>query len=572
MPIVTIQSPSGESFQIEAPEGATDDQILAFAQSQGLMNNKQAPDDGAGVMSGASGLEKSIIGGIENVASMGASAITEPLAGLAGIAQSLNPFADKGAGAKAVESVRDLTSISPSTETGISQQQAIGDLLKPVAEANKSVGEFAYKMSRSPEVIALSSSVPILREFVKNPAIMGAAGETLIPAILEAIGVKGARKATSVNTPSANLVRKTLIDAAPDVEAIRSASTSIFKDLDKSGVVLNQKSMGRFIANLDRLKKKEGIDPRVTPEAAGAIDAAIESASSGNPMPINEVAQLRKIAKNSVVASDPSKARVGLSVVDEIDDFLDTIKSSDIASGSKMAASEVGKKYNAARKLWGRAKRSEMLGDAIEMGSSRKAGVEKGIRNELNNLINRKKTSRFLSKDDIAAIRKVTDGDAKQNISSLLGGMGIKFENSPSAFSGMVSGGLSGGLASSLGMSGVAVPLALTTVTVGTVAREVAKKITKNRAGFLRKTAQAGKNGDEVVKAYLMAVPKNKRNISDLSNLLLDPDIDLTTMKMIANETVRDAVNAAKFNRELLQASTALSVSQLNKEVGNDKE
>ncbi|NRA43004.1 MAG: hypothetical protein HRU21_11960, partial [Pseudomonadales bacterium] len=42
MPIVTIQSPSGGSFQIDAPEGATDEQIFKFAQSQGLMNEPES--------------------------------------------------------------------------------------------------------------------------------------------------------------------------------------------------------------------------------------------------------------------------------------------------------------------------------------------------------------------------------------------------------------------------------------------------------------------------------------------------------------------------------------------------
>ena len=40
MPIVTIQTPSGESVQIDAPEGATDDQIFRFAKSQGLFNQR----------------------------------------------------------------------------------------------------------------------------------------------------------------------------------------------------------------------------------------------------------------------------------------------------------------------------------------------------------------------------------------------------------------------------------------------------------------------------------------------------------------------------------------------------
>ena len=41
MPIVTIQSPTGEEIQIEAPEGATDEQIFSFAKSQGLFNQQE---------------------------------------------------------------------------------------------------------------------------------------------------------------------------------------------------------------------------------------------------------------------------------------------------------------------------------------------------------------------------------------------------------------------------------------------------------------------------------------------------------------------------------------------------
>lgn len=41
MPIITIQSPAGEEIQIEAPEGATDEQIFLFAKSQGLFNQQQ---------------------------------------------------------------------------------------------------------------------------------------------------------------------------------------------------------------------------------------------------------------------------------------------------------------------------------------------------------------------------------------------------------------------------------------------------------------------------------------------------------------------------------------------------
>jgi hypothetical protein len=253
--------------------------------------------------------------------------------------------------------------------------------------------------------------------------------------------------------------------------------------------------------------------------------------------------------------------RVGSAIVDEIDDFLDNIKSIDIDKGAQISATDIGKKYRTARKLWGRAKRSEMLTDAIEMGSSRKAGVEKGIRNELNNLLNRKKSRKFLSGEDVAAIRKVTDGDFKQNFASLIGGMGLKFENSPSMFSSIIGGGGVGAVASQVpGLTGAVAPIAVGAVTVGTIAKEVAKRLTKNSARFLDTMNKAGKDGRRITKAYLDAVPKSKRRMSDLSDLLLDADIDLTTLENVANETVKDAVKSAQFKRELLQASAALTV------------
>ena len=48
----------------------------------------------------------SLVGGLETAANIGSGIIAEPLAGLAGVAQSLNPFAEEGAGAQAVSDVK----------------------------------------------------------------------------------------------------------------------------------------------------------------------------------------------------------------------------------------------------------------------------------------------------------------------------------------------------------------------------------------------------------------------------------------------------------------------------------
>lgn len=506
-----------------------------------------APEQSFGqqFMDGLKQTPANILGSAENIASLATGAIAEPIAGLAGVAQSLNPWADEGAGARAVEGVRDTLTYKPQTDAGQKQQQSLGGVVAPIGEAlsstEKFLGDSTLEATGSPALAALAHTLPT--------------------AALEIIGVKGARSVTAVNGPSNRLIKKTLIEAAPEVDKIKSASRSIFNELDSSGVAVNQKALKRLQDNLALTAKKEGIDVRVTPEASGAIDAVNEAIASGKSLPTSEMDTLRTIAKNSIVATDANKMRVGSAIVDEIDDFLDNIKSIDVDKGAQISATDVGKKYRTARKLWGRAKRSEMLTDAIEMGSSRKAGVEKGIRNELNNLLNRKKSRKFLSDEDVAAIRKVTDGDFKQNFASLVGGMGLKFENSPSMFSSIIGGGGVGAVASQVpGLTGAVAPIAVGAITVGTIAKEVAKRLTKNSARFLDTMNKAGKDGRRITKAYLDAVPKSKRRMSDLSDLLLDADIDLTALENVANETVKDAVKSAQFKRELLQASAALTV------------
>ena len=488
----------------------------------------------------------SVVGGLETVANIGSGIIAEPLAGLAGVAQSLNPFAEEGAGAQAVSDVKETLTYKPRGDASKGQLKAIGETLAPVGEAlsdtEKFLGDSTLKITGSPALAALAHTLP--------------------SAALELIGVKGARGVTAIKAPTNKLIKKTLIEAAPDVKNIKNASRAIFNELDSSGVAIKQNSLKKLERNLDRIAKKEGIRERVTPEAFGAIQEVKKDIALGQPLTTSQMDELRTIAKNSIVATDPNKVRVGSAIVDEIDSFLDDIKSIDIEKGAQVSAGEVGKKYRAARKLWGRAKRSEMINDAIEMGSSRKAGIEKGIRNELNNLLNRKKSRKFLNSEDVAAIRKVTDGDFKQNFASMVGGMGLKLENSPSLLGGLVGGGGVGAIASTIpGLGGAIAPIAIAAITVGTISKEIAKKMTKGSAQFLKIMSGAGNDAQKITSAYLRSVPKANRNLSDLSDLLLDPDIDLSTLENIANETVKDAVKAAQFKRELLQVSAAMGAS-----------
>ena len=66
--------------------------------------------------------------GLEPLAAVASGAIGTVAGGLAGIAQSVNPFADKGAGAEASQEVQEALTFQPRTQAGQAGIKTLGDL------------------------------------------------------------------------------------------------------------------------------------------------------------------------------------------------------------------------------------------------------------------------------------------------------------------------------------------------------------------------------------------------------------------------------------------------------------
>ncbi len=238
-------------------------------------------------------------------------------------------------------------------------------------------------------------------------------------------------------------------------------------------------------------------------------------------------------------------------IIDEIDDFVDTATSKQLTSGS-INPSEIGNKYKAARNLYGRAKKSELVQNAIETAKGRASGFENGIRIELGKLIKSKRTKNFFNKAEKEAIQALERGDKAQNFAKFLGRFAFnegRSTNVLNALAGAGAGGVLGG-----GVGAVAVPIA------GTAARRVSKNLTKGRADFIDSIIRAGSDGQEIVKTYLQAIPAKKRSIADLSELLSDPNIDLEPLIRSANSRVREAAEIAA-GRQVIGEAAGLAAA-----------
>ena len=128
----------------------------------------------------------------ETLLTMASGAIAEPIAGLAGIAQTLNPFAEPGAGAQAVEATREALTFQPKTQEGQQTLETVAGVVEPVGKAisatENAMGDFAFDLTGSPEIATLAKSTPtILMELLGLRALGGLKkGTTLIDDVGEA--------------------------------------------------------------------------------------------------------------------------------------------------------------------------------------------------------------------------------------------------------------------------------------------------------------------------------------------------------------------------------------------------
>ncbi len=514
MPVFLVTDPqSGRKVKLTGDSAPTEQELNEIFSN--LPPAQQDPSFG-----------QQALGALENVGSLVSGAVAEPLAGLAGIAQSLNPFAEEGAGAQAIESTREALTFKPRTETGQAQQQAIGEALAPVGEAitgtEKFLGDTAFDLTGSPAIAAAAKSLPT--------------------AALEVLGFKGAKRLTGpAKTPTKKAITKAIVESAPEIEQIKNVSRQVYKEIDQSGVKVKQNSINNLINNIENKTKKAGLDPRVTQKAAGALDVLRDS--KGLDQGLGEIDTLRSVAQGVASQLDTTEKALGNIMIAEIDDFLDNLQAKDLIGGTEKAAA-TGKKFKAARKLWGRARRAELLTEAISRGEDVAAGAEAGIRNEFNRILRNKKLSKFIPADERAIMRDVVKGNFAQNLTRLVGKVGLSIDRSPNVFGSIVAGGGLGTVVG--GTTG-----ALVVPVIGTISKQIAQKLTRNRASFAQAITRAGTNGERIAKAYLTAVPKAKRSIQDLSDLLSDPKINIDDLEFIANQTVKDALELAKGKRAI---------------------
>jgi hypothetical protein len=486
-------------------------------------------------------------GFIEPVATVVTGALAEPVAGIVGLGKALfapSPEEAVRRGKEAVESTREALTFQPRTEEGEKGLRAVGEIIAPIGEVFQAaeifLGDETFEATKSPALAAAATTIPTA--VIEALGLMGSRGI-----------IKGAGRTRKLAKNRA--IRKSVVEAAPDRELIKETSRAIYKELDDSGVMVKPEAFNNLVDDIEISLKKAKFKPRL---AKNTDDVLREFKSELNKaQSLSDIDSLRQQAQGvlGISATANDKRLIGV-ITDTIDDFLKEANPDNFIKG-KIPPSEIMPKYKAAQELWGRAKRSELIEEAFERAGTAKSGFENGLRDAFKRILRNKKQLKFFKPKEIESMKSVVQGTTPANLAKLVGRFGFS--------EGLATNIIGGSIASTAGFKLAGAPGAFIVPGVGQVTRKLAQKLTARGAEFADVIIRAGNNADDIARAYLSRVPKGKRVASELSELLLRPDIAIDQLGLSKNAFIREAAEIAQGTRAL-QAAGVLAPTTLRGE------
>ena len=275
-----------------------------------------------------------------------------------------------------------------------------------------------------------------------NPAIR--AGDRAIPGIARAL-----RKG-SVEPPTA--------------EALKDSARAGYDQVRDAGVDYTAASVQNLARAAQSELEKDGILPELAPKSFSILNK-LQDAPAGAVAPISGLEAARRAFGNAAKDfANPTEQLAAKRIMAQLDQFVMEPDASSVVAG---AAGEAGSILKAARGDYAAAKRSEAIGNKQEVAKLRAAAANSGqnignsLRQRVVDLLTRPKESSGFSDEELAQLRKVSEGSATANatrfVGNLLGGgggLGAGFTAAAGASAGAMAGG------APLAVAGAALPIA----------------------------------------------------------------------------------------------------------------
>lgn len=265
-------------------------------------------------------------------------------------------------------------------------------------------------------------------------AALNAVGATPLPLVDKAVGgaVKGIRRlGTTVDDGGRGLVEgasegaEHATKAAPrrmSPEELKAASRAAYKEADEAGVIFSPIGLARVSREAKEALADFGYHPTLHPQAKVALDE-LDRIASGN-VTFKGMDTLRKVTKAAANSTKDEERAVGMMIIEKIDDLMSNSRELETIAGSAGKASDAIRR---ARDLWGRARRTELIEEAI-VRAERRAGstgsggnIDNATRQNLRRILDDPRKARMFTKAERDQIDKVVRGTKGLNTLRQLG-------------------------------------------------------------------------------------------------------------------------------------------------------
>jgi hypothetical protein len=347
--------------------------------------------------------------------------IAKGVAGIVGLPGDVSNLLDQGA------DYITGGSVSSHRVPGRIDSQQVNDLIsaptggyyKPQTKAGKYAETIA---SFAPGALAPGGTVARVARVVVPGAASEAAGQftegTAAEPYARIIGALAGGAVTGIGEVSANAARPT--PGVPTVAELKTAAHGQYSAADKAGLIVKGDSMKAMAGDLKETLGNEGMDATLHPKAT-AVYKNIANATDNTTLKGIDI--LRQQAGDAAASADPAERRLARIIKDHLDDYVGSLKPSDVVQGDAQGASEA---ITSARDLWSRASKGEIIDSAIQKAKTRSSqfsgsGYENALRTQFRQLSMNDRAMRRFSSDEQDAIRKVAMGGPVENALRYLG-------------------------------------------------------------------------------------------------------------------------------------------------------
>lgn len=291
-------------------------------------------------------------------------------------------------------------------------------------------------------------------ERARTGALWGAGGGAVAPAI-------GSGAQRLANNAVQYGPRRAAIKSAKTAAGLRRSSGAAYDAFDGAGAELSPAALSRLrqnvVSRLDaegaaNLPKTSKLNPGASQlkKVISAMDADVQSAvaQGKNPaVPLKSVEDFRRVAGDVAQGVNPigrptKDARLATIAIEEVDNFIDALKASDVPIGDEKAAKAALEK---ARSLWKRSTKTQLVENALDAQDDYLGGGASAIRNKIGSMLRNPKTRRQFSDAELKELRKIIGGNGLTRAVRLMGnGIGRQLQMAGGAGAGGLPGMLAG--------------------------------------------------------------------------------------------------------------------------------